>query len=127
MNKYLDAMAKPFMPITLGFNWPGIAFIYHGMASFHSPERMVTLGFKAWALCIRNCYKPGFLLGEVGAGPEKFGGIFQEIGKFCYKILEGVVVIKIGAIYFLNGLVSDLRKLFTRNKFSYLLLVYISR
>ena len=45
MNKYLDAMAKPFMPITpwllrLGL---GIAFIYHGIGKFPlPPERMVT-------------------------------------------------------------------------------------
>ena len=43
MNKYLDAMAKPFMPITpwllrLGL---GVAFIYHGIGKFPlPPERM---------------------------------------------------------------------------------------
>ena len=56
MNKYLDAMAKPFMPITpwllrLGL---GIAFIYHGIGKFPLPPKEWLPGLKAWALCIRK-------------------------------------------------------------------------
>ena len=45
MNKYLDAMAKPFMPITpwllrLGL---GIAFIYHGIGKFPLPPESCLL------------------------------------------------------------------------------------
>ena len=70
MNKYLDAMAKPFMPITpwllrLGL---GIAFIYHGIGKFPlPPERMVTW-FESMGFMYPEIVTSLVALGEVGAG-----------------------------------------------------------
>ena len=82
MNKYLDAMAKPFMPITpwllrLGL---GIAFIYHGIGKFPlPPERMVTW-FESMGFMYPEIVTSLVALGEVGAGAGIIlGGLLPHI------------------------------------------------
>ena len=104
MNKYLDAMAKPFMPITpwllrLGL---GIAFIYHGIGKFPlPPERMVTW-FESMGFMYPEIVTSLVALGEVGAGAGIIlGGLLPgNFGNLVTRLSGGaVVVIMIGAIY----------------------------
>tara|TARA_Y100000748_G_C15266758_1_gene399023 strand:+ start:235 stop:645 length:411 start_codon:yes stop_codon:yes gene_type:complete len=117
MNKYLDAMAKPFMPITpwllrIGL---GVAFIYHGYGKFPIPGDVVwweSMGF-VHAELVRSLVA----LGEVGAGAGiLLGGILPgNIGNLTTRFSGGaVVVIMIGAFYLAHmDWFADLRKLFT--------------
>ena len=103
MNKYLDAMAKPFMPITpwllrLGL---GIAFIYHGVGKFPlPPERMVTW-FESMGYMYPEIVTSLVALGEVGAGAGIIlGGLIKnKVGDLVTRLSGGAVgVIMIGAI-----------------------------
>jgi len=119
MNKYLDAMAKPFMPITpwllrLGL---GVAFIYHGIGKFPlPPERMVTW-FESMGFMYPEIVTSLVALGEVGAGAGIIlGGLLPgNFGNLVTRLSGGaVVVIMIGAIYLAHmDWFEDLRKLFT--------------
>ena len=119
MNKYLVAMAKPFMPITPWLLRPGlgIAFIYHGIGKFPlPPERMVTW-FESMGFMYPEIVTSLVALGEVGAGAGIIlGGLLPgNIGNLVTRFSGGaVVVIMIGAIYLAHmDWFADLRKLFT--------------
>ena len=103
MNKYLDAIAKPLMPITpwllrLGL---GIAFIYHGIGKFPlPPERMVTW-FESMGYMYPEIVTSLVALGEVGAGAGIIlGGLLKnKVGDLVTRLSGGAVgVIMIGAI-----------------------------
>ena len=128
MNKYLDAMAKPFMPITpwllrLGL---GIAFIYHGIGKFPlPPERMVT-----WFESLGYMY-PEFVtslvaLGEVIAGIGVIAGGFfsNHIGNLTTRLSGGaIVVIMIGALVIAHAdWFTDPKTLFTSEQIFLLIL-----
>tara|TARA_A100001234_G_C12559924_1_gene356917 strand:+ start:447 stop:857 length:411 start_codon:yes stop_codon:yes gene_type:complete len=117
MNKYLDAMAKPFMPITpwllrIGL---GVAFIYHGYDKFPIPGDVIWWESKGFvhAELVRSLVA----LGEVGAGAGiLLGGILPgNIGNLTTRFSGGaVVVIMIGAFYLAHmDWFADLKKLFT--------------
>ena len=124
MNSYLDAMAKPFMPITpwllrLGL---GIAFIYHGIGKFPLPPYETLNGnmvqwFESMGFMYPEVVTSLVAIGEVGAGAGIIlGGMLPgNIGNITTRLSGGaVVVIMIGAIYLAHmDWFEDLRKLFT--------------
>jgi uncharacterized membrane protein YphA (DoxX/SURF4 family) len=103
MNKYLDAMAKPFMPIT---PWLlrlslGIAFIYHGIGKFPlPPEKMVTW-FESMGIAAPEVVASLVAVGEVGAGAAVIlGGFLGGTGHLITRLGGGaVLVIMTGAFY----------------------------
>ena len=132
MNKYLDAMAKPFMPITpwllrLGL---GIAFIYHGIGKFPlPPERMVTW-FESMGYMYPELVTSMVALGEVGAGIGIILGGFinNNVGNLITRLSGGAVgVIMIGAIVIAHSDWLITKKLFMSEQiFLFLLGVYFA-
>ena len=119
MNKYLDAMAKPFVPMApwllrLGL---GIAFIYHGAGKFPLPPERMVPWFESMGFMYPEIVPSLVAVGEVGAGVGiLLGGLLPgNIGNLTTRLSGGaVVVIMIGAIYLAHmDWFEDLRKLFT--------------
>ena len=132
MNKYLDAMAKPFMPITpwllrLGL---GIAFIYHGIGKFPlPPERMVTW-FESMGFMYPEIVTSMVAVGEVAAGAGIIlGGLISgHVGNLITRISGGAVgVIMIGAIVIAHADWLVTKKLFMSEQiFLFLLGTYFA-
>ena len=132
MNKYLDAIAKPLMPITpwllrLGL---GIAFIYHGIGKFPlPPERMVTW-FESMGYMYPEIVTSLVALGEVGAGAGIIlGGLLNnKVGDLVTRLSGGAVgVIMIGAILIAHSDWLVTKKLFMSEQiFLFLLGTYFA-
>ena len=127
MNKYLDAMAKPFMPITpwllrLGL---GVAFIYHGIGKFPlPPERMVTW-FESMGYMYPEIVTSMVAVGEVAAGAGIIlGGLVSgHVGNLITRLSGGaVVIIMIGAILIAHSDWLITKKLFMSEQIFLLIL-----